>query len=639
MFEESTQLADPAVLLEAFYQGALPDPYETLSEWSDSHRIIPSDACDEHGLWRTSRVPFTKEIMDCLSPRSEYESVVLMKPTQIAGSETLNNLVAYVMAKRMQSMMIVQPTLTVAEEYSKLRIAPMIREMPELLKVMRADKKLFKSSSRRSRDSDDTILTKKYDGGFLKLAGANSAASLRSTPIRFLVCDEVDGYVQDCEGEGPPHLLAFKRTDNFSNRKIFLCSTPVDQETSVIEPAYLASDQRLYCVPCPFCDHGQALVWKNLMFRDLPGVSEEVPKYLCEQCKELIPEHFKTQMLEQGQWVKQKPEVTRSAGFRLNGLYTPVGWKNTWANMVREFLEAKHEKDPIQKRIKQKTFTNTRLAETWHESEAPPLEIDQLLLRREPVEEALPDKVLVITGGLDVQEDRIEFEIVGWGPGRESWSLDYQVFFGNPTALPTQDLWNQLDIYRTKKWVKKSGEVVTLSMLACDTGHHTHSVYRYIAPRQRQGVRGVKGSNEAGVPLVNTTNRPNKEGVVLHHIGTVAAKDYIFGCLHLTEPGPGYCHFSESRTRDYFKGLLSEKEKKRMSRGRLTRFYEQIVERNEPLDIRVYALAALLISGFPLDHVNPQVQVPPSQPHSAQPSGWLKGGMRPERKPGGWLRR
>jgi phage terminase large subunit GpA-like protein len=357
-----------AEIQAAWFEGLMPDALLTVSEWADAHRMLSSRASAEPGKWRTSRTPYLRQIMDCLSPHSAVERVVFQKAAQIGGTEAGNNWLGYIIAHCPGPAMAVSPTVDMAKRSSKQRIDALISESPVLAELV---------SPARSRDAGNTILSKEFRGGILVMTGANSAIGLRSMPVRFLFLDEVDAYPLDVEGEGDALSLAEARTRTFSRRKIFIVSTPTISGVSTIEREYEASDQRRYFVPCPNCMEFQHLQFEQLHWQK--GQPETVG-YVCQSCGMAIGEHHKTWMLERGQW---RPTVEdykgKTAGFHLSSLYSPLGWRS-WHDIAAAWESATSKESGSVAAIK--TFKNTELGETWIEQgEAPQWE--RLLERAE----------------------------------------------------------------------------------------------------------------------------------------------------------------------------------------------------------------------------------------------------------------
>jgi phage terminase large subunit GpA-like protein len=349
-----SELDDGDLAIEQGWRDGLkPDPLLTVSAWADQYRILSQRASSEPGRWRTARTPYLKEIMDCLSPASPVQRVVLMKGAQIGGTEAGNCWIGYVVHQAPGPMLAVSPTVELAKRNSKQRIDPLIEES----EVLRARVK-----ERRSRDSGNTVLSKEFQGGVLILTGANSAVGLRSMPARYLFLDEVDGYPGDVEGEGDPILLAERRSATFQRRKIHLVSTPKSKSLSRIEREFEASDQRYFFVPCPHCRQYQTLEFSNLHW---PEGKPEEAAYACAHCGSLIGERHKTWMLEQGAWRATSEGDGKTAGFHLSSLYSPVGWFG-WADAAAMYEQAKAVPDLM------KGFVNTVLGLPFEEeAEAP----------------------------------------------------------------------------------------------------------------------------------------------------------------------------------------------------------------------------------------------------------------------------
>lgn len=579
-----TQRLDNADFVGAtILAGLRPDPKQSIAEWADDNMVLPSWSA-EPGRWRTSRTPYLREIMECLSPLSPVRRIVFMKCAQIGGTSCGANWIGYTVDRAPAAMLIVEPTVDVAKKLSKQKIQPMFDSVPALKgKVKEA----------RSRDSGNTILAKDYKGGLMVLTGANSGVGLRFMSAQNLFLDEVDGYPYDVDGEGPPVSVAEKRTLTYARHKIYLCSTPVLKETSVIEPEYDASDQRRYHVPCPHCQFYQHLKWSQLKW---PHGEPDKAEYECEACHVAVPEYHKTWMLEQGRWIAALPE-RKTAGFHLNALYAPYGWVNSWAYLAEEWSKIIHRRDLRQ----QQTFTNTNLAETW-EDKGESLDQRAISRRQEHYAAQCPAGVCVLTAAADVQNDRIEVECVGWGKDEESWSIDYKRFYGSPGQ---PEVWEQVDTWRKQAWQHENGLPMKIIQFVVDTGgHHTKEAYDYVKAHERERVSALKGSNQAGAPLVGRPTKSNYGNVFLFPVGTDSAKDTLFSRLSLETYGPGYCHFpaDDSYDAEYFSQLTAEEKRSKYDKGVLQgTYYKKVRARNEALDLKVYNMVALAILNPNLD--------------------------------------
>lgn len=508
--------------------------------------------------------------MDALrDPR--VETVVIMSSAQIGKTEIINNIIGYHIHLDPSPILLLQPTLEMAEAWSKDRFAPMLRDTDVLRGLVKDP---------RTRDSGNTLLHKRFPGGHITMAGANSPASLASRPIRLVLCDEVDRYPASAGTEGDPVSLAKKRTTTFWNRKLLLTSTPTIKGVSRIEAAFEQSDQRRYHAPCPQCGEYQTLKWAQVKWDSGDhGHKPETAHYICEHNGCVIVDSDRPAMLKLGRWVAEQP-LAGIAGFHINELYSP--WV-TFTQIVTDFLRAKALPETL------KTWVNTSLGEPWEE-DGETIEADVLLNRKEGWGSDAPEPVVLVTAGVDVQGDRLEIEVKGWGIGEECWSLDYRIFYGDPA----QDaVWRELDAYLLKPIHSKLGVQLNIACVCVDSGgHHTQAVYEFCASRAIRGVFAVKGINQMAKPLVGRPSKNNRYRLRLYPIGTDTAKEVIYSRLRITEPGAGYFHFPLQRDREYFLQLTGEKQVTRFTRGVARREWIKIRSRNEVLDCTVYALAA-----------------------------------------------
>lgn len=576
-----------------------PDKVMTVDEWSDAYRKLDRKASAEPGTWKTERTPYLREIMQVLSPSDPTQEVVFVKGSQIGGSEALQNFIMAYMDLSPCPILAVQPTIETAQRWSKQRIAPGL----EL-----CDRLRDKVAAPRSRDSSNSLLQKDFNGGTLIIGGGNSAAGLRSMPIRCLALDEVDAYPEDADGEGDPVALAVRRTATFKRRKIFYNSTPVHQATSRIWKFYQDSDKRVFQIPCPHCGEYQEIQWENIRW---PEGNPDAAALWCTECGAEIPEHNKTAMLSAGKWVAQNPGHPR-AGFMLSALYSPVGWYS-WADAARDSLKAR---DPEAERV----FVNTVLGLPWTE-EGATLEAEELERRRVDYRAEVPRPVLVLTAGVDVQDDRLEVEVVGWGLGKESWGVRYAVFMGDPA----QGLvWRDLDDFLRSGFMREDGRTLPISGTCVDSGgHFTQQVYAWCRAREHRRIFAVKGKGGAGVPMIGKATRNNRYKAALFPVGTDNAKSTIYARLRLEDHGPGSCHFPRDLgtgyTLEYFTGLCSERREVKFVSGqtKLVWVKKSRSVRNEPLDVRVYATAALEILNPRLEAMAARESAEPQRPAQA----------------------
>lgn len=537
--------------------------------------------------------------------------VVMMSSAQVGKTEILNNCVAYHVAQDPSPILVVQPTLEMAQTWSKDRLAPMLRDTPCLANSVQDP---------RSRDSGNTTLHKIFPGGHITVAGANSPSGLASRPIRIVLCDEVDRYPVSAGSEGDPVLLARKRSATFWNRRVALFSTPTVKDNSRIEAAFNESDKRYYFLQCHHCKEWQTLKWANVRWDEN---APETAHYVCESCGSIWHDADRVRAIRHGRWCATQP-FNGVAGFHLSGLYSP--W-TPLEQAVREFLEAK--KQPATLRV----WVNTYLGEPWEEQGE---QVDDYAIaeRREPFGDTLPMDVVLLTAGVDVQDDRLEVEIVGWGRDDESWSIDYRTVYGDPSS-PV--VWQDMDSILNQQFEREDGSLMVVRATCVDSGgHHTNSVYNYVRPREGKRIFAIKGVGGEGKPLVGKPGRNNIGKIKLFPIGVDTAKDVLFSRMRIAEPGPGYMHFPLSRSDEYFRQLTAEKLVTRYHKGFARREWVKIRARNEALDVRVYAMAALGILNLNINaladrvmmkHENPPEpkQSPPAKRNARQTGGFVQG--------------
>ena len=553
-----------------------PPPVLTVSQWADRYRRLSAESAAEPGQWNTDRAPYQREIMDAVNDPA-CEDVVIMSSAQVGKTELVLNIIGYYISHDPAPMLVVQPTIEMGQTFSKDRLAPMIRDTPALSDKVRDVK---------SRTSGNTILHKAFPGGHVTIAGANSAASLASRPVRIVLMDEVDRCPPSAGSEGNPIKLAEKRTTAFWNRKKIKVSTPVLKSTSQIYKEYLAGTMEEWNVACPRCGEYQPYEWGRIRFSD---VTME-----CVGCHEHIGEAEWKQST--GKYVAEHPERHRKRSFHLNELASP--WKH-WPDIIQEWEEANREYKEFGDTNKLQTFINTALGEPWEERGVS-ADSDDILERREAYDAEIPDGVLVLTAAVDVQADRFEVEVVGWGHGYESWGIGYAKLYGDPGK---DGVWDDLEAYLDREMYFKSGAGLLIACTCLDTGFHTTQCYKWLKEMELKGKRiyGVKGMGGMGIPLIHGLSKNNPYRVHLFTLGVDSGKDLVMGRLNIKEPGPGYCHFPIGRDRgydeDYVKGLDSEQRVTRMKDGRAVIRWEKKVSggRNEPLDLRNYNTAAIEI--------------------------------------------
>lgn len=575
--------------------------------------MLSAEDSAEPGRYRLDRAPFQQGILDAIGDNSN-DGVVVMSSAQVGKSTLAKAAIGYYIDQDPSPILFVAPTLEQGQSFSKDRLQPMFRDTPCLR---------GKVGDPKTRDSGSTILHRRFPGGQLTIVGANAPAGLASRPIRVVIFDEVDRYPPSAGTEGDPVNLGRARTKTFWNRREIMMSTPGDADTSRIEPAFDASDKRHYHVHCPHCDRSQHLQWSQVTWTE---GDPQTARYACERCGAAWTDGDRIEALQNGEWIPEFPE-RRIAGFHLNELYSPF---RKMSEVVSDFLSAKDKPETL------RTWVNTSMGQSWRVEEGDKVEAHELSGRCEPYDEP-PLGVLVITLQIDVQDDRLECEFVGWGEGEESWGIEHKVIRGD---LSSPAVWQRATDELGRTFKREDGAVLTVSACAIDSGgHYTTAVYKW-AKQHRGRVFAVKGVGGAGKPLVESTKRPLKEhGVRLYLVGVDSAKElFLMSRVKIETPGPGYCHWPEDGNypRDYFEQLTSERRVITYSHGRPAhRWTLKKGTRNEALDLRVYglalinlmhpqwqALAARIKPGAPTNE-------PVATPMQRRPSTYLRGQSNP----------
>ena len=585
----------------------------TVSEWAEANRILSRENSAEAGPWRNARTPYLVDIMDAFTD-PKVEKISLVASSQVGKSELELNIIGYIIDQDPGSILYIQPTVEDAKKFSRLRIAPMIRDCPTLRR---------KVADVKSRESGNTMLQKSFPGGMLTIVGSNSASGLASTPAKIVLGDERDRWALSAGTEGDPWKLAEARTTTFYNSKMVDVSTPTDKGTSNIEKSFNEGTRERWCHKCPHCGEYSNIVFDDIKFEFDTIGSGRTKDYVvnsvswcCPECGCLISEDDMRN--QPAKWIAENPEAYKKGhrSFWLNAFSSP--WQG-WAKVVYAFLVAR--KDPQRLKV----VYNTMLGELW-EDRGDLEDEDTMLARREdygtredgtPVE--LPDGVLVLTCGVDTQDDRLEYEVVGHGHYGETWGVKKGIIMGDPGY---DEPWERLDEVVSHVYKFKNGTGLTVSMTFVDSGgHKTQYVYKQCRARLQRRVFAIKGQGGDGVPY---TKPPSKVKIMvngqavgqtwLYSIGVDAGKADIMGALKVQEAGPKYCHFPKGVDRGYdnafFTGLLSEKLVMKSERGRTRWAWVKLPghERNEALDCRNYAMAALRVLDPDMDKVEARLR-------------------------------
>ncbi len=572
-----------------------PPPNLKVSEWADRERILP-DTSAEPGRWRTSRTPYLKEPLDSISS-DDVDEIIMMFSTQVGKTEVLLNAIGYHIALDPCPMLLVEPDLNVSKTMSKTRIRSMLEDAPSLR---------GKVKDPRTRDSDNTILEKLFPGGYLVMAGANSPASLSNRPIRKLFLDEIDRYKPSAGTEGDPSSLAEKRLTTFSHSKqIIRVSSPSLNVGASITSHYKRSDQRKYYLPCPHCAHLQLLKFAGFNYStkknadDKETIIPETVFFKCGKCRRNIEESDKAEMLAKGAWIAEgDPGPVR--GYWINEFYSP--WK-PWKDVLQDYLNKKDDPQTL------KTFFNTSLCELVDSrGEAPGWKT--IYNRREQYQiGAVPYGPLVLFAGADVQKNRIEVEVVGYGRGKESWSIDYLVFEGDTSTVDSEP-WKKLAELLNTEFQHASGAFLPIRRMAVDRNYRTNTVDSWVRQQPRSRVIAVRG--QESLPAISIgaktvdfkqNGKTKRRGMRYWPVGTSKAKEEFYDWLNLEvskdspDRRPCFCHFPEY-PEEYFKQLTAESQKPKIVRGSPGLVWTKDYERNEALDCRVYARAAAFTVGI-----------------------------------------
>lgn len=568
---------DLTTALKSCWRVMTPPPDFTVSEWADAERYLSRESSANPGKYRTAFAPYQRAVMDAVNDPS-VQRLVVMFASQTGKTEMVNNIAGYFIDCDPAPILVVQPTIEFAESWSKERLVPMLRDSPCFAGKIR---------DARSRDSGNTILHKSFVGGNIAIVGANAPSGLAGRPRRVVLLDEVDRFPASAGTEGDPCALAIRRTESFHNAVVVMTSTPTIKGVSAIEKEFLESDQQKLFCPCPHCGEHQVLTWAHVVW---PEGKPEEAFIKCEKCQASIDDQQRVKMVRAGQWRPTAP-FGGKRGYFLNGICSPFkhkrGFKNRLHQMVVEFLEAWHGGDE-----KHKTWVNTFLSETW-EAMGATINPDDIGARREDYATEVPAGVLVLTWAADVQGDRIEAEIVGWGEGEECWGIRRGYFVGDPNTSP--HAWQQLRDFAETELTHPLYGKIKPTIGVVDSGFATQAAYQFVRKMMPARVYAVKGAKNRLKHPVETPRRGGRSSALL--VDTQEFKSIIYSRLKNDKPGPRYYHFPKSYDDEFFAQLTAEKVVTKHAKGIASQSWENTRSnrRNEALDIRVYSHAALHI--------------------------------------------
>jgi phage terminase large subunit GpA-like protein len=582
---------------KGIFAGIPPIPALSVSEWAAKYAHLPPGS-SESGKMNINRLPYQVEPMDSVND-PEVAETVLWWGSQLGKSETINCILWFFVHADPSNVLMVQPTVELSEEYSKDRIAAGIECTPVLRGIVRDPK---------TRDSGNTIKSKRYPGGSLVLVGANAPSGLAGRPRRVILKDEIDRFPSSAGREGDPCALADRRAETYPNAVKVSTSTATIRGQSKIEALYELSDKRKWHVGCPRCAHEFVLMWKDIKIPE-DRTKLEDSWMECPKCKAHLADGDRVAMVRAGKW-KPTAKFKGIRGYWLSGLNTLFpkhkGFKHRLHQMVAEFLKAK-----AGGRDTMIPWINTFLAETYEEEAEAGIPAEELLARAEDyTSETIPKRVLVLVAAVDVQKDRVECEVVGFGVDDERWGIEKKVFDGDPEE---DAVWNNLDTYLQTEFKREDGAPMEIDRTFVDMQYKSQRVLTFCGPRAARGVYPCRGINRAGTtipPLLPAHPSRNNRAHVAHwNVGVTVAKCAIYDRLKLplpkeeTHPAPRVMHFPKEHgyDLDHFKQLTSEKRRVKFSYGQSYFVFEKPSDatRNEALDLAVYSLAALASLGRP----------------------------------------
>lgn len=580
--------------------GMKPPDDLTVTEWAEKNRRLSAESSAEPGPWRTERTPYLREPMNAWTD-PKIRHIVMVAASQVGKSEFLNNCIGYVIDQDPGSILFVHPTTIDAKEYSKLRIAPMIRDCPTLRK---------KVSDPKSRDSGNTILQKTYPGGILTMCGSTEAHALASKPIRYVLGDERDRWALSAGNEGDPWDLAMARQTTFYNAKSGEVSTPTVKNASAIEAAYATGTMERWKSRCPHCGEYHEIQWADIRFEHdeiiVAGKKTYKVRSVCYACPGCGCISTEAEMKRApARWEADNPAAYEQ-GTRSFWLNAFVSQWASWESIILKYLNA------IGSTRKMQVVYNTCFGELW-EDRGDLEDEDSLMARREEYPAELPEGVLVLTAGVDTQDDRMEYEIVGHGHFGETWGIEKGIIMGRPDD---DAVWAQLDELVFDRVLRfENGVGLKMSMSFVDEGgHFTQEVRMQCRARLGRKVFCIKGMPGSDKPY---TAPPKKQKIIIkqtavgtcwqYQIGVDSGKEVIMDNLRVQTPGAKYCHFPkrDDYGSGYFTGLLSEVKVYDPNKKQPWQ-WKKIPghERNEALDCRNYALAAFKTLPKNLDEID-----------------------------------
>jgi phage terminase large subunit GpA-like protein len=572
---------------------ATPPPALTVSEWADAKRLLPETSGARGGRWHTAATPYLRGIMDSVHEPG-VKTIAVRKAAQLGGSEALHNIIGYFIEHDPCSILFVHPTAQVAEEWSKERLADMIRTTPALQAVVRD-----KRQPRGAQQVESTLSLKMFPGGYLALGGANTPNTFARRAVRLAIGDDVDRFPPVVGDEGDPADLLMQRTKTFFDALVLFVSTPT-LKGGRIDTLYERSDQRQYFVSCPHCGRRDWITWGDpTHFRVAYDEGDPETAYIaCPDgehggCGARMTEADRRVMVAGGEWMPtQTPKEVGLIGFHVPEMISTLGV--TLQHLVEKWLSARARgKEAL------RVFINTSLAEGWEDRGAR-MDAQILLARRESygVDVEVPAAAIALTAGVDVQEDRFELQVHAWGPAGERWVVDWRTVPGNMQKQPAEAKDALLEAL-ARRYAHASGHLLPIHATCIDSGYATEAVYDFVLAYQVRRIFATKGfAGRTGEPIVGKAAEKRygraPRPVRLWPINVDDAKTNVMDSLALPVEGPGYMHFPVSVDEEYFAQLCAEHRETRYNKSGIATHvvWVQDRDRNEALDTAVLCLAA-----------------------------------------------
>ena len=576
----------------------------SVSEWAEKYRVLDSKSSAMPGPWRNDMTPYLAGVMDEFC-NFDTEEIAFVKATQLGGTESLFNMLGWIIQQDPSPTMLVYPSDVLGESISVNRFQPMLRASAPLRE--------------RWRENDSSKLELQFDGMYLTIVGSNSPANLASRPIRFLFLDEVDKYPGATKKEADPIRLARERTKTFHNRKIFMTSTPTLKSGHIWQALEDADAVKHYFVPCPHCGKYIELKWAQITFPNEDGMSymdrAELANYVCQECGCIITDQDKPQMLRYGEWrtVRENAKVARKVAFWINTLYSPFV---RFSEIAREFLTSKDNPDALQ------NFTNSWLAEPWEDTKLK-TNADLVLERQSELPEyTVPAWAKIVTAGIDVQETSIYWTIRAWG----NYLTSQNIAHGQAVSFA------EVERIMNLQFSKEDGTGMVVQLALIDSGDNTDLVYDFCASNSDWALPS-KGSSHAmtshfKLSKVNKTDS-RAYGMNLVLIDTGKYKDMIAGRMR-KENGTGSWMVYQGCDLNYAEQVTSEHKVNVRSGQRTTQEWVLKTSHadNHYLDCEVYAMCAADMLGARSLHleeieVQPRTEVKQQEPAPEPENNWL----------------